>query len=72
MNKIINAEEAAKISKKIERREKQLFSRVDVLTFFHLVTSDFWKPPENKEMPLFVFVESGSKVRKIKKENRPD
>jgi len=71
MNKIINAEEAAKISKKNRKARKTIVLTGGCFDVLHLGHIRFLEAARKQGNALFVFVESDQKVRKIKKENRP-
>jgi FAD synthetase len=71
MTRIIDIEEAIRLSKKIRKTGKRIVLTGGCFDVLHLGHIKFLESAKKQGDILFVFVESDEKVKEIKKENRP-
>ena len=71
MKRIINIEEAAKLSQKIKAQNKTIVLTGGCFDVLHLGHVKFLEAAKKTGDILFVFVESDQNVKKIKGKNRP-
>lgn len=71
MNRIINAEKAIKISKKLRREGKKLVLSGGVFDILHIGHIKFLEAAKKRGDVLFILLESDENVKKYKGKNRP-